>query len=133
MALTKKREIVTRDLAAVSHPMAAGAKVYEGGMTVLNAAGFALAGVEGEGLTSVGRANATVDNTGGPDGGTAITARVDYACRYDNDPVAPVTRTSIMKPCYIKDDVTVSSDDAGRSAAGTVVDIDADGVWIKFI
>jgi len=133
MALTKKREIVTRELAAVSHPVAAGAKIFEGGLVVLNAAGFALAGTEGADLTSVGRAHTSADNTGGPDGGTAVTARVDYACRYDNDAVAPVTRTSIMKPCYIKDDVTVSSDDTGRSAAGTVVDVDADGVWIAFI
>ncbi len=133
MALTKKREIVTRELGGVSHPLAANAKIFEGGLVVLNAAGFALAGIEGEGLTSVGRANTSADNTGGPDGGTAVTARIDYACRYDNDSVAPVTRTSIMSACYIKDDVTVSSDDTGRSAAGTVVDVDADGVWIAFI
>lgn len=133
MALTKKREIIRRKLAAVSHPVAAGAVIHEGAMTVLNAAGFAQPGTEAEGLTSVGRAESSVDNTGGTDGGANVTTRIDDACRYDNDAVAPVTRTSIMKPCFIKDDATVSSDATGRSAAGTVVNVDADGVWIAFI
>lgn len=132
MALTKKREIVTRDLAAIAHPVAAGAKGFEGGLLVVNAAGFALAGYEAENLTCVGRTNATFDNTGGSNGGALAIGRVDYACRYDNDAVAPVTRAHINKPCYIKDDVTVSSDATGRSAAGTVRDVDADGVWITF-
>lgn len=133
MALTKKREIVTRLLGAVSHPVAAGAIIYEGGLTVLNDQGFAQAGDTEEGLTSVGRADVSVDNTGGADGAARVTTKIDYACRYDNDGAAPVTRTSIMKPCYIKDDVTVTADAAGRSEAGTVVDIDDDGVWIAFI
>ncbi len=133
MALTKRRVITTRMLSAVSHMVLAGAVIHEGGLTVINSDGFALAGIEGEGLTCVGRAHTSADNTGGADGAQTVITRVDDASRYDNDPVAPVTRAHIMKACYIKDDVTVSSAAAGRSVAGTVVDVDADGVWIKFI
>jgi len=133
MALTKKREIVTRQLSLIAHPVAAGAVGFEGGILVVNAAGFASPGIAAANLTSVGKTNKSYDNSGGADGAFMVTARVDDACRYDNDPVDPVTRAHIMKPCYIKDDHTVSSDATDRSVAGTVVDLDDDGVWIAFI
>lgn len=132
MALTKKREILARDLAFLSHPMAAGVVLYAGAMSVLNADGFVQPGTEAEGLICVGTADETVDNSNGADGALNATTRIDRARRYDNDILAPITRSDIMSDCFIKDDVTVSSEGVGRSRAGKIVDVDADGVWVAF-
>lgn len=133
MALTKKREIVSRDLGYVSHPVSAGVKIFEGALIAATAAGFAQPGTSAANLTVLGRAESDVDNSAGADGDKLVTARLDLAFRYDNDSVAPVTRAHLMADCYIKDDHTVSSDNTDRSRAGKVVDIDDDGVWIVIL
>jgi hypothetical protein len=38
----------------------------------------------------------------------------------------------VGKPCYIADDHTVAKTASGKSAAGIVRDVDADGVWVEF-
>lgn len=132
MALSRNREIVSRKLGLISHPVAAGAIIYSGAIVVLNGDDLAVPGTEATGLRAQGRATYGVDNSNGADGDVRIEARFDLAQRYDNDAVAPVTRAHIGSSAYIVDDHTVSSVATGRSVAGKVSDVDADGVWIDF-
>ena len=130
--LSRDRNIVSRELNAVAHPVAAGARFHKGAIVALDANANAVPGTATAGLVAVGHCPAAVDNTAGGDGEVDVIAEVDRAFRYDNDAVAPVTRANIFEPCFIKDDCTVSADGTGRSRAGTVVDLDEDGVWIRF-
>ncbi|GLQ20498.1 hypothetical protein ACFFUB_00440 [Algimonas porphyrae] len=132
MALTKRREIVSRKPGLVAHPVAATAVIHSGAIVVLNGDDFAQPGTAAAGLRSVGRAIESCDNSAGGNGDARITVQRDLAQRYDNDGVAPVTREHIGGSAYIVDDHTVSSDATDRSAVGIVLDVDEDGVWILF-
>ena len=83
---------------------------------------------------TLGRADATADNTGGAN--AAINAKVRRGVfRYGNSASTDlITRAEIGKPCYVVDDQTVAktSSSATRPVAGTVFDVDALGVWVEF-
>ncbi|MDR2678292.1 MAG: hypothetical protein LBB51_02520, partial [Zoogloeaceae bacterium] len=43
-----------------------------------------------------------------------------------------LTLADVGKSCYIADDSSVTKTATGKSVAGTVRDVDADGVWVAF-
>lgn len=133
MALTADRNTPTKQGIDITVPVAAGAKIFAGALVVANATGFATKGSTATTLTYLGRAEEYVDNTGGADGAVQIRVRRDQAFLWKNSSTDAVTQASLGKPAYIVDDETVSKTDAGgntQSAAGIVIGIDANGVWI---
>jgi len=133
MALTQERNTPRKDTTLVAVPVAAGAVIKAGALTVANATGFAAPGSAALNLTYLGRAEASVDNTGGLDGAQTITVSRKPAFQFANSVADPVTQASFGKPCFIEDDQTVSATNGTntRSAAGIVVGIDSDGVWVE--
>lgn len=133
MALTEDRNTSMMDGEVISLPVAATAKIYAGGMVVANATGFADKGQVATTLTYIGRAEEQVDNTAGADGDKDILVRRGKAFKFKNSGADAVDQASIGKVCYIEDDETVSKTNgtATRSAAGIVVGIDSDGVWVE--
>lgn len=133
-ALTEGRTTKSREFKTVSRQMLTNVKIFEGSMVVLTAAGYAKPAVTGLSLKSQGRARATVDNTGGASG--AKTIEIDRGCfHYANSAAGDlITIADLEGTAYLVDDQTVAKTDGGgtRSAAGTIVDVDALGVWIKF-
>lgn len=130
--LTADRNTVERGALDFVHPVAAGAKIYAGALVVLDADGYAAGGSVATTLTSVGRADEQVDNAGGADGDVSV--RVRRGCfRFDNHAADLIDRTDIGATAYIVDDHTVAATDgtSTRSAAGTIRDVDADGVWVE--
>lgn len=133
-ALSADRNTPLRDGKMLSLPVEGGKKIYAGAIVVLNAAGYAEPATTATGKTAIGRAEAQVDNTAGADGDVSITVHKGVF-RYANSAAGDaIARTEIGDTCYLVDDQTVAkTDGAGtRSAAGTVVDVDAQGVWVKF-
>lgn len=130
--LTKDKQVKSRVLALVGHPVAAGTEIFKGALTALNAAGFAVPAAKAVGLRTRGIARKGVDNTGGQDGERVVETRKDESPLLKNDAVDPVTREHIGLPCYILDDETVTSLAAGSSVAGTVEDVTDNGVYISF-
>ncbi|WP_029009388.1 hypothetical protein [Azospirillum halopraeferens] len=133
-ALTAGRRTQQRAGDIVSHPLAAAAVIHQGGLACLSAAGYLVPGATATTLTCVGIAAESVSNAGGAAGAVCADVRRDGAWRFDNAAADPVGRPHIGKTAWIVDDQTVAATDGGgtRSAAGTVIDIDADGVWIEF-
>ena len=129
MALTKDRGTPQRANDLRSDPMAAAVKIYAGAIVMLNAAGEALPGTAATGLTPRGVAQAQVDNSAGIAGDQSITSR-NGCHRFLND--ASITRADIGATAYVVDDETVANSDGGgtRSALGTIVDVEAVGVWV---
>jgi hypothetical protein len=132
MALSADRNTPLKDGEEIGVPVAAGAKIYGGGIVVANATGYAAPGSTATTLTYLGRAEEQVDNTNGNDGDKTVRVRRLKAFKFENSDADPVTQASLGKPCYIEDDETVAATNGGstRSAAGTVVGIDDDGVWV---
>lgn len=133
MPLSNDRNTQHRDAEIIGIPVAANAKIYGGALVVTNAAGYAAPGSVAATLTYMGRAECKVDNTGGADGARTVQVRRKKAFKWANLVGDLVTQADLGKTCYIADDQTVAKTNGGgtRSAAGKVLGLDADGVWVE--
>lgn len=127
-ALTADRNTPRRAGDEYVDPVAASTVIYQGALVALDASGNLVPGSVATTLTARGRAEQTVDNSAGSAG--AKTCRVRRGVfRWVNG--ESIDRTDIGATAYIDDDQTVYTTSTGRSAAGTIVDVDADGVWVR--
>ncbi len=133
MALTQDRNTPMMDGELIVLPVAANAVIYAGALVVANAAGYVAPGSTATTLTYLGRAEDAVVNTGGADGAKTVRVRRKKAFKYRNSGTDPVTQAGLGKVCYIVDDETVAATNgtSTRSAAGIVIALDSDGVWIQ--
>ncbi|MBT0664773.1 hypothetical protein KI809_10720 [Geobacter pelophilus] len=134
MALTADRNTQMKDGELIAVPMATNKKIFAGSMVAANATGFATPGATATTLTYLGRAEEFKDNTGGADGAKTVLVRRKHAFKWKNSAGDAVTQAELGKTCYIVDDETVSKTNAGgntQSAAGKVVGVDSDGVWVE--
>lgn len=131
MPLARDRNTPLKNAEIVLVPLAAAVKVYAGALVVANAAGYGAPGSTATGLTYIGRAEENVDNTGGAAGAASVPVRRRNAFKWAND--GSITQAHFMKTAYIVDDQTVAATDGtgSRSAAGRIVGIEADGVWVE--
>jgi hypothetical protein len=131
-ALTAARNTPERSGNIIGYPVKAGVKPYLGGIAVLNA-GYAAPGTTATGLIAVGRFEETVDNTSGSNGDVSV--RVSRGTfKFANSASADqIAQADVGADCYIVDDQTVAKTNGTntRSAAGKVIAVDADGVWVK--
>jgi len=128
-ALTEDRPTPQRSGVDFVDPVAAAATIYAGALVVLDASGNAAPGSTATGLKARGVALERSDNSAGAAGAQVVRSRAGVF-RFAT---ADITRANIGGTAYIVDDQTVAATDgtATRSAAGTVVDVDASGVWIR--
>ncbi len=115
-------------------PLPANGKVWQGGMVQINAAGYAVSASATAANVTIGRADETVDNTGGANGDKSVKVRRGVF-RFGNSAAGDlIARTEIGKTVYVVDDQTVAkTNNAGaRPAAGICFDVDAQGVWVEF-
>jgi len=133
MALTADRNTPKKDGELISVPVAANAKCFAGGLAVADANGYAAPGSTALNLTYLGRFEEQVDNTGGANGDKSVLVSRGKAFKFGNSGADPVTQASLGKVCYIVDDETVAATDGvgTRSAAGVVIALDTNGVWIQ--
>jgi len=132
MALSSDRNTKMMDGELIAIPVATGVIIYAGALLAVNAAGYAVPGVTSAALTYVGRADESIDNAEGADGNATVMVRRNMAFMFNNLPADAVTQASLGALCYIVDDETVAgSDGAGsRSAAGIVLGVESNGVWV---
>ena len=130
VALTQDRDTPRRAGEDFQHPVATGVRIYAGAIVMLNATGYATPGAVATGLVPAGVAQEQVDNVNGADGDVNVAVRRGVF-RFVND--GTVSRTDIGGTAYVVDDQTVANNDGTgtRSALGTIVDVDADGVWVQ--
>ena len=112
--------------------VAAAALIEMGKLVCANADGYAVEGSESATLTALGRAEATVDNSDGANGGLTIEVRRG-PFKFDNSGTDAVDQSCVGKTVYIEDDQTVSktNNESARSAAGKCLQVDDDGVWVE--
>lgn len=131
MSLTQDRNTPMKATEVLVVPVAANVRIFAGSLVVASATGFAAPGSTALGLAYLGRAEVTVDNRGGSAGAAEVEIRHGKAFSWGND--GTVTQAHLFKTAYIVDDETVAAADAGgtRSAAGRIVGIDTNGVWVE--
>ena len=132
MALTADRNTHMKDDELISVPMATGVTIYAGALVAANATGFATPGATATTLTYLGRAEEKVVNAGA-DGAKSVLVRRGKAFKFKNSGADAVTQAELGKPCYIVDDETMARTNgtSTRSAAGIVLGIETDGVWVR--
>lgn len=133
-ALTAPRNTITRLGDFRNQPLAAGAKVFGGALVMRNAAGFVIAGSTLTGCVGLGRAEATVDNSGGAAGDVSLDYRKGCFLFANSAAADLIGQGEVGKLCYIVDDQTVAKTDGGgtRSRAGIVDGLEDDRVWVRF-
>lgn len=100
--------------------------MYAGGLMAVDYAGEVQMASDTLGLRVIGYCPKQVDNS--VDGKSVAVENVP--CRMNNSATYPVTRAMIGLPAYVEDDNTVAGFSTNLVAAGLVVDVDADGVWL---
>lgn len=126
-ALTEERDTKRRTGDLLSLPVAAGTTIFAGSLVARDGDGNATPGAATGGLLGVGRAGDTVDNSAGAAGAERIEIHRGIFA-WANSTGAALTRADIGSTCYIEDDQTVAK--TGTAVAGTVFDVDAQGVWV---
>lgn len=133
MALAASRDTPVRDGTMEGHPVKAATKIFAGGLTCLDAAGWAVPGAAATTLIALGRADAVADNSAGANGAINVTVRRGIFQWKNSAAGDAITRAEIGDNCYVVDDETVAKTNGGatRSVAGIIRDVDALGVWVE--
>lgn len=116
-------------------PLPANGIIYAGSIVQISAAGYAVKGAATAANVSIGRAEETVDNTGGANSAKSIRVKRGIF-RFKNSASADlIGRTEIGRTVFVVDEETVAKTDnsSARPAAGTCFDVDALGVWVEFL
>lgn len=133
-ALTSDRMVMERDGVFRAFPVEAGKLIYAGALVQLNAAGNAVPASSVAGQVTLGRAETRADNTGGAAGAIAVKVRRGiFNCVNSPAGADQITAAMVGATVYAVDDQTVAatSNTNTRSIAGTVYQVDGDGVWVK--
>lgn len=132
-ALTTDRRTQER-LPGIREPgVLAGATIYAGAMVAIDAAGWAVPAAAVAAHRVIGRAEARV--AGGATSGANLVRVKTGVFKYANSAAGDlIARADIGQPAYVVDDQTVAKTSATntRPVAGTIYDVDADGVWVRF-
>lgn len=113
-------------------PVAANVKIWAGALVVIDA-GYARPGRASTTDLVAGRAEATVDNTGGSAGAVVVTVRRG-PFKWNNSASGDlIAQADVGKVCFIVDDQTVAKTDntAARVPCGIILQIESDGVIVE--
>lgn len=113
--------------------MAAAMLIYAGGLVAVSATGYATKGAAATTLKQFGRAEETVDNSGGAAGAKKINVATGIFVWANSSAGDLITIAEIGTDCFIVDDQTVAKTNGGatRSRAGKIVFVDASGVYVQ--
>ena len=133
MALSKPRDTVERGRALLVIPIAASTTIFQGALVAVNASGLAVAGSVSTTLKAVGRAEETIDNSGGSAGALSVKVKRGVF-KFKNHGADACVQGDTLGDCYIVDDETVAKTNGTntRSRAGKILEVEATGVWVEF-
>jgi hypothetical protein len=108
-------------------PVAAGAKIFNGGAVALNAGGFAVPA--GPGLKHFrGIADESVDNSAGAAGAVTVEIITPEAAYWDT--ATTFTQAAVGQPVYFADDHTVTLTAGTNTYAGRIKSVDQYGCLV---
>jgi hypothetical protein len=125
---TKYYEIIQKDWL----PVAAGVRLWAGGIVAANAAGYAVPASADVTQTAAGRAEHSLDNALGASGDLKVEIRRGVFLYANGTGGDAITMADRFKDCFIIDDQTVgkTNGSGARPRAGKVVRVEPAGVWV---
>ncbi len=132
-ALTQDRQTPHRASREFAFPVAAATKIFGGSLVCINATGYATKGATSTTLKCVGIADALADNSNGANGDVKVKTKRGTYKFANSASTDQITLADIGASAYIVDDQTVAKTNgsSSRSVAGTIRDVESDGVWIE--
>ena len=130
MALTADRNTFEREGKLYEYPLAASVECFVGALLVLDASGNCKPGVAATGLIAVGRCEEYAKEATGVAAASSVKVK-SGVFKWKNSGTNVLTKANIGDTVFIEDDQTVGSLSTAMSAAGILVDIESDGVWVK--
>lgn len=134
VALTAGRGTPKREGRDLADPVKAATTIYQGGIVCLDASGWAVPGSTSTTLKPRGLAKATVANPGA-NGAETVESETGTFRFVNSSAGDAIARADIGADAYIVDDQTVAKTSGGstRSILGKIVDVDAQGVWVRIV
>lgn len=111
-------------------PVKGGAELTEATMAAINGDGYAAPAAASAGLKVAGCVQRYCNNRNGADGEQTVSVKRGVFV-WDND--GTIKETDILKPCYVKDERTVTITADGSSVAGIILEVADDGVTVDMI
>lgn len=116
----------------LSVDVAASTKVEAGNLAALDADGYLVPAADTVGLTVIGVADETQDNSDGADGDLSCKVRRKKAFLFENSATNAVTQALVGKNVYVEDSVTVCTDAATNDiVAGKCLSVSDEGVLVE--
>ena len=134
-AASKDRDTQQVEGGARGFPVAAATSFWAGVIAALNSSGYLVNGSTSATLKCVGVTRSRIDNAAGSAGDVVGETKVGVFGPFANSASTDeITLADVGATCYIVDNATVAktSNSSARSAAGTVWNVTADGVWVDF-
>lgn len=133
-ALTANNDTKARNTGELFADVVKGAtRIWAGALVCLDATGYAIPAATALNLVVRGVAQEEANNAAGADGAINVETRRGVF-RFANSAAGDlIARAEIGDDCFIVDDQTVAKTNGGgtRSTAGKIVDLDAQGVWVR--
>jgi hypothetical protein len=129
-ALTASRDTPARTGVDVAIGVASNTVIYSGSLVAINTSGYAVPASDTASYKVVGRAQATVDNSGtAGDGALSVNVRRGVFLWANGD---SFTIADVGNLAYVEDDQTVQKAASATYdvVAGIIIDVDTDGVWV---
>lgn len=111
-------------------PVKGGAVLAEATMAAINEEGYAVPATASSGLRVAGCVQRYCDNRNGEDGDRMASVKRGTFV-WDND--GSIKETDILRPCYVKDERTVTITADGSGMAGIILDVAGDGVTVDMV
>lgn len=86
------------------YPVEESTVIYKGSLVCINAAGYAISGVDAANAKFIGVATEYVDNSAGADGDKRVTVQIDGIAEFVN---SDLVLTDVNETCCVMDDQTV--------------------------
>jgi hypothetical protein len=134
-ALTKERNTPTRHgdhavIRVIECKVAATTTIYAGSLVMIDG-GYAKPAATATGKVVLGRARQTVDNSAGAAGDKTVEVERGTFKWTNATAGDAIAQANVWADAYALDDQTVTITATGRSKAGKIVAIEADGVWVE--
>ena len=126
------RNTPRRDGIEIGLPVAASTKIEAGHLVAVTAAGYAVPAGDTAGHVVLGIAQETVDNSAGSAGDLTVLIRRKNAFKLVNSSTAALVQANVGGSAYVQDSVTLTTAAGATNdvAAGTVIAVESDGVWV---
>jgi hypothetical protein len=129
-AATADQDFNIRNGEITTLPLAAATKVFSRTLAAADSAGRVKPGADTAGLRIVGWFEHYQDNSAGSAGDLSVQVRRGII-KLNNSGSAAVDADDVGKLCYVEDDNTVAESNTNKVVAGTVVEVESDGVWVE--